>query len=212
LQGNGSFTSETLLGYEAGYRSLINQSFSLDFAVFYNKYGHLLSLEPRAPFTEVDNGIPLLIYPSLNGNGVKGTTAGFEITPDWKPKSWWRMEGSYSWLKMDMKTSPGSLDTTTVGQIEGSSPQHQARIRSYFDLSRNLELSATWRYVSALPYYLVAGYQTGDARIAWRPVARVEFAVTGQNLLQPHHAEFGGDPGPLVGIKRNIFASLTFRK
>jgi hypothetical protein len=30
--------------------------------------------------------------------------------------------------------------------------------------------------------------------------------------MQPHHAEFGGDPGALVGIKRNIFASLTFRK
>jgi len=30
--------------------------------------------------------------------------------------------------------------------------------------------------------------------------------------MQPHHAEFGGDPGPLVGIKRNVFASLTFRK
>jgi iron complex outermembrane receptor protein len=113
---------------------------------------------------------------------------------------------------MDMKSNPGSLDTTTAGQLEGSSPHHQARIQSYFDLSRNLELSATWRYVSALPYYMAGGYQTWDARIAWRPVPRVEFAVTGQNLLQPHHAEFGGDPGPLVGIKRNIFASLTFRK
>jgi hypothetical protein len=40
----------------------------------------------------------------------------------------------------------------------------------------------------------------------------VEFAVTAQNLMQPHHGEFGGDPGAVVGIKRNILASLTFRK
>ena len=59
---------------------------------------------------------------------------------------------------------------------------------------------------------LVPAYETGDARIAWRPVKRVEFAVTGQNLLQPRHFEYGGDPGPLVGIKRSVLASLTFRK
>ena len=211
-QGDGRFTSETLVGYEGGYRSLISQSFSLDVAAFYNRYNHLLSLEPGTPFSEDIAGTPALIYPYVNGNGVRGTTSGFEIAPDWKPAAWWQLQGSYSWLRMDMSTGPGSRDTTTVGSLEGSSPHNQVKIQSWFDLRRNLEFSVTWRYVSALPYYLVTGYQTGDARIAWRPVPHVEFAVTGQNLMQPHHAEFGGDPGPLVGIKRNVFASLTFRK
>jgi iron complex outermembrane receptor protein len=75
-----------------------------------------------------------------------------------------------------------------------------------------VDFSLTFRYVGALPFYLVSGYETGDARVAWRPVAHIEFAVVGQNLLQPHHTEYGGDPGPLVGIKRNVFASLTFKK
>jgi iron complex outermembrane receptor protein len=66
--------------------------------------------------------------------------------------------------------------------------------------------------VGALPYYLVSGYETGDARVAWRPVSHIEFAVVGQNLLQPHHVEYGSDPGPLVAIKRSVYASLTFRK
>jgi iron complex outermembrane receptor protein len=113
---------------------------------------------------------------------------------------------------MDLRTASGSLDTTTVGSDEGSSPHHQARIQSFFDLSRNVELSLTFRYVGDLPFYLIKGYETGDARVVWRPVQHVEFAVVGQNLLQPHHAEFGGDPGPLVGIKRSVFASLTVRK
>ena len=211
-RGSKPFTSETLLGYEAGYRSLISKTVSLDVATFYNRYNDLLSLEPGAPYTQVDSGTPLLIYPYINGNGVKGTTKGFEITPDWKPKDWWRLEASYSFLGMNMRAVPGSLDTTTPGSLVGSSPRHQGRIQSYFDISRNLELSATWRYVNGLPFYAVSSYQTGDLRFAWRPVAHIEFAVTGQNLLQPHHAEFGGDPGLLVGIKRNIFASLTFKK
>ena len=109
---------------------------------------------------------------------------------------------------------PLRLVTTflTVASNEGSSPRNQARIQSYLDLSRNVELSLTFRYVGALPFYQVKGYETGDARIAWRPVRQIEFAVVGQNLLQPHHAEYGGDPGPLIGIKRSVYASLTFRK
>jgi len=210
--GDGRFTSETLLGYNAGYRSLISKSFSLDLAVFFNQYDHLLSLEPEAPFTENDQGTLATIYPYINGNGVKGTTGGFEISADWKPAPWWRLQSSWSYLRMDLRTIPSSLDTTTVAMDEGSSPHHQAQVQSYFDLSRNLEFSLTFRYVGALPYYLVSGYETGDARIAWRPVKHVEFAVTGRNLLQPRHFEYGGDPGPLVGIKRDVLASLTFRK
>jgi iron complex outermembrane receptor protein len=212
-KGNGTFTSETLIGYEAGYRSVLSRSISLDIAAFFNSYDHLLSLEPAgAAFTEDMAGTPALFYPYVNGNGVKGTTSGVEIAPDWKPASWWRLQGSYSLLHMNLRTAPGSLDTTTVGSVEGSSPHHQARIQSFFDLSRNLEFSLTWRYVGALPYYLVKGYATGDARIAWRPVQHLEFALVGQNLVQPHHVEYGGDPGALVGIVRNVFASLTFKK
>ncbi|MDP9053529.1 MAG: TonB-dependent receptor [Acidobacteriota bacterium] len=210
--GDGRFTSETLIGYEAGYRSLISKSVSLDVAAFYNRYNHLLSLEPGTPYSEAENGTTVSILPYINGNGVRGTTKGFEITPDWKPRDWWRLQASYSWLLMDMTTAAGSLDDITVRLLERSSPRHQGRVQSYFDLSRSLELSATWRYVGALPSYRVSGYQTGDLRLGWRPIPHIEFAVTGQNLLQPHHAESGGNPGALVGIKRNVFASLTLRQ
>ena len=211
-RGNGTFTSETLIGYEAGFRSLLSKTVSLDIAAFYNRYDHLQSLEPGTPLTEVIAGTPALVYPYFNGNGVKGTTSGIEIAPDWKPAAWWRLQASYSLLHTDLRTAPGSLDTVNVGSYEGSSPHHQARLQSFFDLSRNVELSLTFRYVGVLPFYAVRGYETGDARVAWRPVRHVEFAVVGQNLLQPHHAEYGGDPGALVGIKRSVYASLTFRK
>jgi iron complex outermembrane receptor protein len=211
-RGNGTFTSETLLGYEAGFRSLLSKTISLDIAAFYNSYDHLQSLEPGTPLTEVIAGTPALVYPYFNGNGVKGTTSGIEIAPDWKPAAWWRLQASYSLLHTDLRLAPGSLDTVTVGSYEGTSPHHQARLQSFFDLSRNVELSLTLRYVGVLPFYAVRGYETGDARVAWRPVRHVEFAVVGQNLLQPHHAEYGGDPGLLVGIKRSVYASLTFKK
>jgi len=48
--------------------------------------------------------------------------------------------------------------------------------------------------------------------VAWNPGPHVELSVTGQNLLQPHHPEFGGDPGPLVGIRRSIYAKIAWRR
>jgi iron complex outermembrane receptor protein len=210
--GNPNFQSETLVGYEAGYRSLVTSSFSVDLAAFYNEYNHLSSLEPGAPFTESDQGATVTIYPYTYANGIKGATAGFELTADWKPKSWSRLQGSYSLLNLAFHRAPGSSDSMTEFANERQTPQHQARIQSSFDLSRDVDLTLTCRYVGAVPFYGVPGYVTGDARIAWRPVRHVEFSVTGQNLLQPHHFEYGGDPGPLVGTRRSVLGSLTFRK
>jgi hypothetical protein len=40
----------------------------------------------------------------------------------------------------------------------------------------------------------------------------LELALVGENLLQPYHFEFGGDPGALVGIKRSAYAKVTWGK
>jgi iron complex outermembrane receptor protein len=58
---------------------------------------------------------------------------------------------------------------------------------------------------------LVGSYSTADVHLAWRATRQMEFSVVGENLIQPHHAEFGGNPGPLVGIKRSVYAQITWR-
>jgi iron complex outermembrane receptor protein len=206
--GDRIFTSETMLGYEAGFRQLVNPRLSFDLATFYNQYDHLLSLEPGTPFME-DGAI---IDPFVNRNGIRGTTKGFELLANWKPSTSWRIEGSYAWLDMDLMNKPGSLDATTVSSTEGASPRHDISLKSFIDLSSKFEFNQIVRYVSALPAEQVTAYVTADARVAWHPDRRFEFAVTGQNLLQPHHAEYGGDPGPPVGIKRSVYAAITWRK
>jgi iron complex outermembrane recepter protein len=95
---------------------------------------------------------------------------------------------------------------------EGSSPQHQISIQSAFDLSKVLTLDLNFRYVSELPAQLVPAYSTGDIRFSWRFRKQLEFSVTGQNLLQPAHPEFGGDPGSLVGIKRSAYGKITWSR
>jgi hypothetical protein len=39
-----------------------------------------------------------------------------------------------------------------------------------------------------------------------------EWSVVGQNLFQPRHIELTGDPGGPVGIRRNVYGKITFRR
>jgi iron complex outermembrane receptor protein len=112
---------------------------------------------------------------------------------------------------MDIEKSPGSLDVGTAPGINGSSPKHEILAQSGFDISKNFTLDLDYRYISALPGQMVASYSTGDANFGWRVSQHFRMAISGRNLLQPHHAEDGGDPGPLVQIKRSAYAKLTWQ-
>jgi iron complex outermembrane receptor protein len=200
------------LGYETGYRSLLFSKLSVDIAAFYNRYNNLLSAERGSPFLETSVTPQYTIIPLFLGNGLYGSTSGFEIAPDWRPATAWRLNGSYSYLHMNLKVNRGSTDTSTVKSTEGSSPHHQVVLQSSIVLPRSLEFSQTYRYVSALPAQLVPSYGTVDARLSWRGINHFDLSIVGQNLVQPHHVEYGGDPGTLVGIKRNIYGAITWRQ
>ncbi len=211
VTGDRKFSSEHLIGYEAGYRTLLRSKFYLDIAAFYNNYGNLLSIEPGTPFSETSPPPPHVVFPLLFRNGLLGHTSGFEVAPDWTPAHSWRLRGSYSYLHFDLKKGAGSLDASTVSSTQGSSPHHQVTIQSSLNLPKKLEFDQTLRYVSALPAQLVRGYWSADVRFSWQATRSLDFSIVGQNLFQPHHAEFGGDPGSLVGIERSAYLKITWQ-
>jgi iron complex outermembrane receptor protein len=221
FNANRNFVSEILKGYEAGYRRLIRPNFYIDVAGFFNQYDHLFSEEiTGAPFLEdqpppANDNIaapPHLLLPAQFGNSLTGTTTGGEIAPEWRPASFWRLRGSYSFLVMHIEKTANSLDIGSGPGIQGSSPQHQVFLQSGFDISKALTLDLFYRYVSALPGQGVRAYSSADTTVGWRMNEHVRFSVVGQNLLQPHHAEDGGDPNGLVQIKRSVYAKITWTR
>jgi iron complex outermembrane receptor protein len=58
----------------------------------------------------------------------------------------------------------------------------------------------------------VPAYETADVRFGRHLSPGLDLSVVGQNLLQPHHAEFGIDPGPNVEIKRGVYAKLVWTR
>jgi iron complex outermembrane receptor protein len=213
FNANRNFRSEQLNGYEVGYRLLVGKNLYLDLAGFYNHHSDLFSEDITGPPSIESNPAPThLLLPAEFGNGLLGNTKGFELAPEWRPTKFWRLRGSYSLLHMSLEKSPHSLDIGTVPIVEGSSPQHQVLVQSGFDLSKMLTLDLMGRYVSALPGQMVRAYSTADASFAWRTSQHTSLQLVGRNLLQPYHSEYGGDPGPLVGIKRSGYVQITWTK
>jgi iron complex outermembrane receptor protein len=210
---NQSFAPEQLNGYELGYRRVLSKKLYIDVTGFYNHYHNLFSEDVTGSTYLETTPLPVhYLLPAGFANGLLGYTKGAEIAPEWRPTNFWRLRGSYSYLHMNVGKSPHSGDIGTASYIVGSSPEHQATVQSAFDLSKKLQLDLTYRYVSALPAQAVAAYSTGDARFGWRVSQEVDLSFIGENLFQPWHVEYGGDPGPLIGIKRSAYARLTWSR
>lgn len=212
IQGNMNLRAERLVAYEGGWRGLIGKHVYFTAAGFHNVYDDLIaqgapafSIGPPPPFP------PGSILVSFQfRNGIRGTTDGFEMAPEWRPLPWWRLKTAYSYLHVDLHNEPGFTFPATVTTLHGSSPNSQVAAHSMIDLPHHLEFDQIFRYVGPLPAQHVEAYETADLRLGRHLPRGLDLSIVGQNLLQPHHQEFGIDPGPNVGIRRGVYAKLVW--
>src|SRR5438309_7454479 len=159
--GNHSFKAEDMIAYEAGYRVHPTRTFSADFATFYNSYSNLLSAEPQLPFLEMAPSPVHITAPLLAGNKMSGATYGAELFGEWKADSKWKLSGSYSFLRMNIRRNKDSMDISSSDPA-GASPRHQFYFRSSLDLPKKFEQDVTLRYVDALHGLAVPSYYSLD--------------------------------------------------
>jgi iron complex outermembrane receptor protein len=201
IRGGGSrFDSETVVAYEAGYRTELAEKVSFSLSTFFNDYDDIRSVEP----------IPGAPGQFIISNGLRAKTYGVELSLTWQPTNWWRLRSGYMFLKKRMLFG-GSQDINN-GRGEGNDPHHQFLIQSMINLPANVELDSVLRYVDNLNQRgpLVPSYVSLDLRLGWRPVPNWEFAVVGQNLLDKRHPEFGA-PATRQEIPRSIYGKVTWK-
>jgi iron complex outermembrane receptor protein len=211
LSGSRSFEAEDLDGVEAGYRRLVSPSFYVDVTAFHNIYQNLSSFGPFAlsiPLTP----IPHILVTTDYVNGIRATSNGFEVTPDWRPRAWLRLRASYGLLTIDATDRPGASDTNNVDLYEGSAPRHQGFMQASLTLPRRVEVDYVQRAVGRLASHQVPGYSTGDARVALTLANGLTLAASAQNLFAPRHVEFYRDEFPQPGVRRSVFVSATWRR
>ncbi len=209
--GNEDFESEELIAYELGYRYVPEERLSLDLALFYNDYDQLRTAEAGAPFLEIGTP-PYIVVPLYVDNQMKGHTYGTELALEFRPWQWWRLKAAYTYLKMHLQNYDTSNDPTSE-DAEGEVPRHQVSLLSYLDLPGNWGLDLWGRYVDDLPAQDISDYITLDARLSWRPTARLELALVGQNLVEEKHQEYAPEYIEFTPaeIERSVYVKMTWQ-
>ena len=142
-----------------------------------------------------------------------GTTQGVEASVNWKVTHRWTLSPGYSFFKMNLHTEATSLDSTSVSDTQGSTPDHQAQLRSHMELSRGFSWDANAYFVERLPAQFVPSYTRLDTQLSWRLAERIELNLVGQNLLRDHHEEFNDLLQSVNSslAKRSAYAKLTWQ-
>ncbi len=200
IAGGPNFGSEELLAYEIGYRVEPRSGVAVSLATFYHDYDDLRSLEPIAARPGS----------SVLANGLRGKSYGAELSVDYRVREGWRLKAGYTEMRVSSETKPGSLDrTSTRSQV--LDPDRMALLTSQFDLRANMTLDFTGRYMGRIVNQNVPAYAELDVRFSWRPTTSLEFAMTGRNLLDAQHPEFGPALPARREMERSVNGSLTWR-
>ncbi|HKX26335.1 MAG TPA: TonB-dependent receptor, partial [Blastocatellia bacterium] len=209
--GDSRTKSEELRAYELGYRVRPDKKLVLDIAAFYNLYDRLTTIEPDQPFFQSDPPPLRLVTPYRFSNQARGESYGLEATANLWLTRRWRLQGNYSWLRVQLHRYATSQDTVSEGD-EGGSPRHQFQVHSNLTLPRNLEMDASLYRVSRLPNVGIPGYTRLDLRFGWSVRERLELSLGLQNLLDNRHPEFDRIDVLVTTsqAKRSIYAKATW--
>lgn len=208
--GNPEIKSETVLEYELGYRFQPNAQFSFDVAAFYNNYDRLQAIEILSPNLVLTPN-PHLEIPAQFTNKMTGESLGIELTAQWQPTDWLKLQPSYWFVKTSLHT-PKNAVFSDGARAEKDSPQQQFHFRASLNLPYHVELDTLLRYVDPVGYYNIPAYTAFDLRLGWKPLKNVEFSIVGQNLFDHRHLEFGNTVSelPMTEIQRSIFGKINF--
>jgi len=223
ISGTGEFESEKLIAYELGYRVQPHEKLSLDVAGFVNVYDDLRGTSDRIDLSTAPFGYAQVVSDFVNN--TRGQVYGGELSVTWQATDWWRLYASYSLTEAAL-TSPANAITGAPKDANAaiSSPKHQFSARSSMALGHEVDFDLWFRWVDQIdssgvvvpgaiqPSESVPGYVTLDARVAWRPIKRLELSIVGQNLVESSHREFNPTfiNTKFAEVPRSVFGKVTW--
>jgi iron complex outermembrane receptor protein len=175
LSGDDTLEPERMLALEAGHRWQINDRWAIDTALFHHRHDRLIEPPPAVFGRFTDE--------------ASGRTWGGDIAISAMVTDRWRLEGSYSRLRV-------RIDGPAFPFEETSSPSELAQLHSYFDVRDDVEFNAAVYHVGRIPFSGTPAYTRADLGMTWRPRPGLEIAFWGQNLTDPAHSEGSGAQVP----------------
>lgn len=212
LFGNPLVGNEESADYEIGYRTMVGELLSIDFAAYYSHDTHQNTSEPSTPFF-VATPSPHLVLPLTTENLMHGETHGMELAVNWKVTRRWTLNPGYAFEQIHMHLAPTSKDTDSVSEAQGSTPVNAAQLRSHIDLVRGLSWDTSAYFVGRLADPREASYTRLDGGLSWRLGEKINLSMVGQNLLRGRHEEFVDPTGSTRStlIQRSGYAKVEWQ-
>jgi iron complex outermembrane receptor protein len=210
--GNPKVKDERVTAFEAGYRNTWTSRLSLDASAFYNRYRDLTTVEPEPARIEVNPAPVHLLIPTTWGNGMYGETHGMEFFANWKASNFWTLSPGYALLSAHFHTLASSQDTAIAFETVGSTPSHQAQLRSSVSLPRNLQWNLSAYFVNRLSALAVPSYTRVDTGLTWSAGDHAAMSLEGQNLFSDRHLEFSGPDSTVQPslMKRSAYVKISW--
>lgn len=219
--GSNTYESERVVAYEVGYRIKPTIKTLFDATAFFNDYSKLTTFESGATDPYVGTG-----FPTASNLGY-GESYGVELSGKWQVNDIWRLEASYDYLTMNLHVSDASTDRTSsagpYGALEiseGMSPKNQFRLRSFLNLTSQVEFDNMLYYVDSLPGAKpiisdedgIPSYFRFDTRLGYLPTKNLDLSFGIRNLFDDRHSEFSaGLYATRVDVSRTFYIKAVWQ-
>jgi len=199
LTSTSDLKTEQMLSYEGGYRWQVNPQLKIDISGYYHDYKRLIGFDlGKASASSV------VLETVYRG---KATIWGFEIAVDWRPVDRLIIRTHYSYL------DDHSAERMLSSGNQQTAPHHQILVSAGLDITPQVQINLTGRYVDEISNQRIGTYYGLDANLIWQPVKNLELSFVGRNLLDSEHAEFNEktiETQP-TEVKRSIYGKLSWR-
>ncbi len=213
-KNDGRTDAEELIAYEAGYRFHPNTQLSFDVTGYYFDYDNLIeNVNTGSIFFEATPTPAHLVLETFNDNVLEGEVLGAELSAQWQPLTHWRLSGSYTFRRIDLRsTDSGILLPTGEGDLDAEGePEHVFNVRSYLNLPYKLEFDTIFNYVSENSTLKIPSYSRVDLRLGWKPTKNIELSLVGQNILDDSHLELSELLEEATETERSFYCKATIK-
>lgn len=188
LSGNKSQNSENLLAIELGARSVFDEKISLDIATFVNRYDDLISSKIGDEKMRRSENSTIFETPTVFSNGVKGVAYGAESVVTLQAMEWWKLVGTYSWVKVDLDTVSDS-DRVIALSSGAAAAENMFNLRSFVDLTSALQFDSVVYYLDRPMQNDIPSFIRSDFRLGWATTPAVSLDFVLHNAFDGKHRE-----------------------
>lgn len=194
VTGGPDFESEVANIIELGYRGKAWNRLMYSATAYYHDWDKLRSGTSTLPLKFENN--------------IQANTYGIELWFAYQLLPRWRISGGGNNLTNDLRIKPGT-NAVGLNDVLSADPKYQAQLRSTWEASDNTLFEISVRHVAELSHQPVPAYTALDAHYSWQFNKQLEFSITGQNLGDKHHREFGR-ASSMNEFERMAWVSVTW--